>query len=727
MTELNIPEDQASKIKQEILHKEGENLRKKRQKISIFDFVPIKIIGKGAFGEVRVCKYIPTGDLVAIKKMKKEEMHKKNQVLHVRAERDALSEAKNQWIVELKFSFQDQKFLYLGMEYLPGGDLMTLLMAKDILPEQDAKFYAAEMVLAIESVHDMGYIHRDLKPDNVLIDKDGHIKLSDFGLSKKLEVFLDKNNKFFNNNTQDSKHNNSKLSYSEQFRQFKNLKSKKRRQKAFSTVGTPDYIAPEVFKQKGYGQEIDWWSLGVIMFEMMIGYPPFYSDSSTETCKKILDWENNLEIRDEVNISKDAVDILKKLINNPEKRLGKNGANEVKQHPFFKDVDWKHIKETMIPPFIPELKGPLDTKYFDEYEESEPFYPINNNDGGNNKYQKKDMCFVDFTYNRENDRDYRINMITALEVFDSIQESIRKITENKNQKLDKKTEIIDDNDETNYNSKNSGNIENSKYIKKNIINQNYSINSNNVIELKSLYNTKSYSSNKAKQGKNTLINQQNSLNSNHSSSCAKNKKQLIKNINIKTTKIHLKLNNLNKNNNKLIPTSIFTNPSHYISSKNHKNINGFIPNSYKSNSKGKYIKKNINEIKYNNQNKNRNIKNVNNFNMLKPLIKFSNSLNKKNNLNLNSFINTSKEKQVHYVKSLNKDKENVQNNQNNNSNNIIITKKIPTIKKKFIKSGLNNIMIKNGNLKYKKLNYCSNNTGNTSNHSNKSINLINQI
>ncbi len=196
MAELNIPEDQASKIKEEILHKEGENLRKKRQKISIFDFVPIKIIGKGAFGEVRLCKYIPTDDIVAIKKMKKEEMHKKNQVLHVRAERDVLSEAKNQWIVELKFSFQDQNYLYLGMEYLPGGDLMTLLMARDILPEEDAKFYAAEMVLAIESVHDMGCIHRDLKPDNVLIGKDGHIKLSDFGLSKKLDAFLDKNNKF---------------------------------------------------------------------------------------------------------------------------------------------------------------------------------------------------------------------------------------------------------------------------------------------------------------------------------------------------------------------------------------------------------------------------------------------------------------------------------------------------------------------------------------------------
>ena len=458
MAELNIPEDQASKIKEEILHKEGENLRKKRQKISIFDFIPIKIIGKGAFGEVRICKYIPTGDIVAIKKMKKEEMHKKNQVLHVRAERDVLSEAKNQWIVELKFSFQDQKFLYLGMEYLPGGDLMTLLMARDILPEEDAKFYAAEMVLAIESVHEMGCIHRDLKPDNVLIGKDGHIKLSDFGLSKKLDVFLDKNNKFISN--QDNKilnNNNTNLSYAEQFRIFKNMKSKKRREKAFSTVGTPDYIAPEVFKQKGYGQEIDWWSLGVIMFEMMIGYPPFYSDSSTETCKKILNWENNLEIRSEANISKEAVDILKKLINDPEKRLGRNGAEEVKQHPFFKNVDWKHVKETMIPPFIPELNGIFDTKYFDEYEETEPFYPVNKEK--NNKYQKKDMCFVDFTYNRENDKDYRINMVTALEVFDSIQESIRKINLNKNQK----TEVL----EENLYKKNSSNIEKNKYVNKN--------------------------------------------------------------------------------------------------------------------------------------------------------------------------------------------------------------------------------------------------------------------
>ena len=702
MAELNIPEDQASKIKEEILHKEGENLRKKRQKISIFDFIPIKIIGKGAFGEVRLCKYIPTGDIVAIKKMKKEEMHKKNQVLHVRAERDVLSEAKNQWIVELKFSFQDQKFLYLGMEYLPGGDLMTLLMARDILPEEDSKFYAAEMVLAIESVHDMGCIHRDLKPDNVLIGKDGHIKLSDFGLSKKLDAFLDKNNKFIFNHDNKNLHNNIKnLSYAEQFRIFKSLKSKKRREKAFSTVGTPDYIAPEVFKQQGYGQEIDWWSLGVIMFEMMIGYPPFYSESSTETCKKILNWENHLEIRSETNISKDAVDILKRLINAPEKRLGRNGADEIKQHPYFKNVDWKHIKETMIPPFIPQLKGPFDTKYFDEYEETEPFYPLNNNEKGN-KYQKKDMCFVDFTYNRENDKDYRINMITALEVFDSIQESIKKI--NINQKMDKNLEILDEN----FYKKNSNNIEKNKYINKNIRNQNYLINNNNNnIEIKGTFINKSYSSNKTKSERCSLNNQNNKNNninyiSNHSSSYSKVKEyKPIKNVNIKFNKLPIKLSTLNKNNNKLIPTSIFTNPSHYISTKTHTIQNGIIPVSNKTSSKGKYIKKIINEIKT--------IKPNNN----KIAIKYSNSVNKKNNSNT-SCNNSSKEKSFSN-KSINKDKENIQGN--------YVFKKIPTMKKKQVQTiKNNNIVIKNG-IKYKNINMF-NNIGNLTynNNINKIIN-----
>ena len=694
MNELNIPEEEASKIKEEILRKEGENLRKKRQKISIFDFVPIKIIGKGAFGEVRICKYIPTGDIVAIKKMKKDEMHKKNQVLHVRAERDVLSQAKNEWIVELKFSFQDQKYLYLGMEYLPGGDLMTLLMARDILPEEDAKFYAAEMVLAIESVHEMNCIHRDLKPDNVLIDKDGHIKLSDFGLSKKLDLLIKDPKVVKNKNI--SNDYNKHLSYAEQFNEFKNLKMKKRRQCAYSTVGTPDYIAPEVFTQKGYGQEVDWWSLGIIMFEMMVGYPPFYSDSSTETCKKILDWKNYLEIKPEINISKEAVDILKKLINDPEKRLGRNGAEEIKRHPYFKNIDWQHIKETMIPPFIPELSGPYDATYFDEYEETEPFYPLNNNNNKYQKYQKKDMCFVDFTYNRENEKDYRINMVTALEVFDSIQESIRKI--NKTQMKSRETETIEQ--KKNMGKKNSYN-EKSKYMnnsnknKKFLLN-NISLNNNDI--LKNSFQNKSYSSNKSKQDKSTLTNtsNQNNNDSNHSSSCANSRKK-VNNI----SKHPLKINIFNnKNNNKLIPTTVFTNPSNYISTKNHKNAIGIIPNSYKNNSKGKYIKKLISEMKTSHRGfSSKTAKGANDTGSNKLILKHPNFITKK--------VNNSKDRKL-IIKSTNKE-----NTQGNN-----IMKKIPTMKKKqmnlypqLLKN--NNIIIKNrvktdNNTSFNNIHNCSN-------------------
>ena len=566
MTQLNLAEDEAAKIKEEILHKEGENLRKKRKKISIFDFEPLKIIGKGAFGEVRVCRYIPNNTIVAIKKMKKEEMHKKNQVLHVRAERDVLSEAKNEWIVDLKFSFQDQNYLYLGMEFLPGGDLMSLLMAKDILPEQEAKFYAAEIVMAIESVHKLDCIHRDLKPDNVLIDSDGHIKLSDFGLTKKLDIKLIDNNlqnelRNFGNNNYGSNSNSrfKNLSYAQQFSQFKSMKSKKRRAFAYSTVGTPDYIAPEVIRQKGYGQEIDWWSLGVIMFEMMIGYPPFFSESSTETCKKILDWKNTLNIRPEANISKEAEDILRKLITDPENRLGVNGAEEIKSHPFFKGIDWNHIKETLIPPFIPDLKNNYDTKYFDEFEEDEPFYPINNDSNNKGKkFQKKDMCFVDFTYNRENDNNYRNNMVTALEVFDVLQDNIKKIKEGQ---FDKNS-LNSNNNSINNGSNIPGN-KNSFIINENLNSNGSNINNNIKININ--------------------INNNNIYNYESNNTNSKTKKKLLDNPN-KDGKQLIKINNVGVHNTKTKPINIFSNKSHYIPVSNNKS-------SIKANSKGKNTKK----------------------------------------------------------------------------------------------------------------------------------------
>jgi serine/threonine kinase 38 len=421
--ELQVTDEEAERIKQAILHKEGEQLRLKRQKIDVKEFESLSIIGKGAFGEVRICRYIPTGEVVALKKMKKEEMHKKNQVLHVRAERDVLSEARNSWIVDLKFSFQDDMYLYLVMEYLPGGDLMTLLMNKDILTEEESRFYAAELVLAIESVHKLKCIHRDLKPDNVLIDRNGHIKLSDFGLSKKLDTNLyDTEN--INGNGQNNYPNSMLPGLQGSILNSKNLKemskSKKRRIFAYSTVGTPDYIAPEVFSQKGYGPEVDWWSLGVILFEMLIGYPPFFSDSATETCKKILNWKTNLVIPPESKISKEAVDLIKRLITDVDKRVGYNGADEIKQHPFFRGINWSSISN-LSPPFIPELESEYDNKYFDRFDEDEPLYPNENL----NKKPSKDICFVNFTYKREMENQ-KSSIISALEVLDNLKDSLKK-------------------------------------------------------------------------------------------------------------------------------------------------------------------------------------------------------------------------------------------------------------------------------------------------------------
>ena len=158
-------------------------MRQARKKMSITEFEPLTIIGRGAFGEVRVCRQISTGDIVAVKKMRKEDMLNKNQLMHVRTEKEIMT-ASNPWIVKLKYSFQDELFLYLVMDFLPGGDLMNLLMKKEILTEDEARFYTAEMILAVDSVHKLNCIHRDLKPDNILIDRRGHIQLSDFGLSK---------------------------------------------------------------------------------------------------------------------------------------------------------------------------------------------------------------------------------------------------------------------------------------------------------------------------------------------------------------------------------------------------------------------------------------------------------------------------------------------------------------------------------------------------------------
>ncbi|KAK4366096.1 hypothetical protein RND71_013976 [Anisodus tanguticus] len=351
--------------------KETEYMRLQRHKMGADDFELLTMIGKGAFGEVRVCREKTTGHVYAMKKLKKSEMLRRGQVEHVKAERNLLAEVDSNCIVKLYCSFQDDEFLYLIMEYLPGGDMMTLLMRKDTLNEDEARFYVAETVLAIESIHIHNYIHRDIKPDNLLLDRYGHLRLSDFGLCKPLDCSTLEEKDFAGG---DSVHGSSrsdgslvpKRTQQEQLEHWQ----KNRRTLAYSTVGTPDYIAPEVLLKKGYGMECDWWSLGAIMYEMLVGYPPFYSDDPMSTCRKIVNWKSHLKFPEEAKLSSEAEDLISKLLCNVTQRLGSNGADEIKVHPWFKGIDWERIYH-MDAAFIPEVNDELDTQNFEKFEESE--------------------------------------------------------------------------------------------------------------------------------------------------------------------------------------------------------------------------------------------------------------------------------------------------------------------------------------------------------------------
>ena len=205
---LEISDDEKLKILSEMRHLETEDLRKFRQnkKQTIHDYESLAIVGRGAFGEVHVCREKKTGNIVAVKKIKKEVLVKKNQIFNIRNEQLFMSKVKSPWIVELKASFQEGDYLYLIMEFLPGGDFMNLLIIKDKLTEEEAKFYMAELILTVESIHNLDCIHRDIKPDNILIDKSGHIKLSDFGLAKVSDLLYEKNTVNDENFNQKKKH-----------------------------------------------------------------------------------------------------------------------------------------------------------------------------------------------------------------------------------------------------------------------------------------------------------------------------------------------------------------------------------------------------------------------------------------------------------------------------------------------------------------------------------------
>jgi len=281
------------------------------------------------------------------------------------AEAEALD---NEWVVTLYCSFQDAIYLYLLMEYLPGGDLLSLMIKHETFNEDQVRFFLAEIVLAVESVHKLGYVHRDIKPDNVLIGADGHIKLSDFGLCTGFRPTHD--TKMYKNYVGDISKEIGRHTHNWKMQSWTKKNRKLKHDLAYSMVGTPDYIAPEVLMKTGYSRECDWWSVGVIMYGMLMGYPPFYSETPEETFQMILNWKSYLEFPAEVALSTNCLDLLKKLLSSQSKRLGKNGAGDIKAHPFFEGLDWNQIrKET--PPFIPSLVSPTDTSHFDDFDPME--------------------------------------------------------------------------------------------------------------------------------------------------------------------------------------------------------------------------------------------------------------------------------------------------------------------------------------------------------------------
>ncbi|XP_047954887.1 serine/threonine-protein kinase tricornered-like [Salvia hispanica] len=400
LADAEVTEEEQNNLLKHLEKKETEYMRLQRHKMGADDFEPLTMIGKGAFGEVRLCREKSTGHVYAMKKLKKSEMLRRGQVEHVKAERNLLAEVDSNCIVKLYCSFQDEEYLYLIMEYLPGGDMMTLLMRKDILTEDEARFYVGETVLAIESIHKHNYVHRDIKPDNLLLDRHGHMKLSDFGLCKPLdcsniqEKDFTVGNNYSGSLQSDGRPAAPKRTQQEQLQHWQ----RNRRMLAYSTVGTPDYIAPEVLLKKGYGMECDWWSLGAIMYEMLVGYPPFYSDEPMSTCRKIVNWRTHLKFPEEAKISPEAKDLICKLLCNVEKRLGTRGADEIKAHRWFKGIEWDKLYE-MKAAFIPEVNGELDTQNFEKFDESDNQVTSSTKSGPWRKMlPSKDVNFMGYTY-----------------------------------------------------------------------------------------------------------------------------------------------------------------------------------------------------------------------------------------------------------------------------------------------------------------------------------------
>ncbi|KAG0228495.1 hypothetical protein BGW42_002119 [Actinomortierella wolfii] len=465
-------------------------LRQRRKRTRAFQFQILTQVGQGGFGQVFLAQKTDTQELCALKRMPKRHLYWQNEVQHILTERDVLTTTSSEWHVKLLYAFQDPVYVYLAMEFVPGGDVRTMLTARGVLTEQDSKIYIAEMMMAIDALHQQGYIHRDLKPENFLIDRHGHIKLTDFGLSKgqlaenKIELLRAKLEQVKNSlepyaptvatarpvtaaglrragtmggsslmgihhyqQQQHQQHQHQQHQHQHQQStclchhgsqqcllggggsvqqqlhrlagdSFANLNGILHRspsvmipatsqpyhlqqqqqqqqqqlspppqqekqnetnregiRRAFTVVGSAEYMAPEVMGDEGYDHSVDYWSLGCILFEFLSGYSPFQAEETRQTCVNVWHWRKVLRrpVYDtpenlEFNLTDCAWDLITRLIADVRDRYSR--VEQVQQHPWFEGLDWTCLRSQQ-PSFVPVLSHPADTSYFDDFSNPE--------------------------------------------------------------------------------------------------------------------------------------------------------------------------------------------------------------------------------------------------------------------------------------------------------------------------------------------------------------------
>ena len=324
------------------------------------DFDEMKVLGKGSFGKVLLVRYKKNQKLYAMKILKKAVIMKNNEEIHTKTERKILAKINHPFIVSLYFAFQDEKKLYLITEFMQGGELFYHLHRERFFSNERTQFYAAEIVLALDHLHKNNCIYRDLKPENVLLDKDGHIKLADFGLSK---IMLEKN-----------------------------------KAKAFTLCGTPDYLAPEILEDKGYDKTVDWWSLGALIYEMLVGYSPFKMKKGEQL--NIEKYKEPVPLHNHFTPEAKMI-ITDLLVVEPSKRLGygSNGTENIKKHPFFKDINWEELYNKKVEPeFVPKIFNELDLGNFDKFFTNENVFEPESEMNSASVLKDNPNEFAGFTY-----------------------------------------------------------------------------------------------------------------------------------------------------------------------------------------------------------------------------------------------------------------------------------------------------------------------------------------